>query len=109
MIGIELELRHVLLIVAEAEELLHRRMTVCAVHPFAASAPAKFRGFRLCGQRLAGAKQRFDVNAIVDFLAGLGHVLAPFRSLHHWSSARSNHGSRLLAMLVGGVSVGCAI
>ncbi len=65
VIGIELELGLVGLLLAEAEEALDDGVAVRAVHPIAGRAPFELGGLGGVGQRLAGADEGLDVDAVL--------------------------------------------
>ena len=73
MVGVEAELGLVALLVAEAEEALHRVAAVGAVHPLARRPPLELRRLGRGGERLTGVEQCLDVDAVVDGGVGRGH------------------------------------
>ena len=69
MVGVEREFRLVAMLLApRPKKPFDGGTAVRAVHPFAARAPLESRGLRGLGQRLAGAEQRRDVDAVVHLL-----------------------------------------
>lgn len=66
VIGVEFEGGLATLFLAQTEKALDGRVSVSPVLPFAGCAPLELRGLGRLGQRLAGVKQRLDVNAVVD-------------------------------------------
>ena len=66
-----------MLLLAEAEEALDRRVSVGAVFPLAAGPPGKFRRFGCVAERLARAEQRFYIDAIIDRGFARRHLITP--------------------------------
>ena len=66
-----------MLLLAEAEKALDGRVAVRAVLPFALRAPGELSRLGRLGQGLAGAEQRFDVDAVVHGLIGICHWITP--------------------------------
>ena len=74
MIDVVAEPRAVLLLLAEAVERLDIRATVRAVDPGHCRPPLELGDLRGAGQGVADAEQRLDVDAVVDWDLGCGHV-----------------------------------
>src|SRR5215470_11676307 len=77
MVDVVAERRVVLLLVAEAVERLDIRAAVRAVDPGHRGTPLELRDLRSAGQSVAHAEQRLDVDAVVDWDLGCGHVVPP--------------------------------
>jgi hypothetical protein len=77
VVGVEAERLPVLLLLAEAEEALDRRVAVCPVLPGVRGAPLELGRFRRGAQRLAGGEQGFDVDPVVHGGAGDRHTRTP--------------------------------
>ena len=81
MVDVEGVAGAVALLLAEAEEAFHRRVAVRSVLPLTRGAPLELRGLRSRSQRLPGAEQSFDVDAIVDRGLCSGHWPTPLLSV----------------------------
>src|SRR6185369_2328044 len=73
MVGVEGELGLVALLLAEAEEALHRAVAVGAVDPLARGTPLELRSLGCRRECFACAEKCLDVDAVVDRGCSLGH------------------------------------
>ena len=78
MVGVDRERGLVDVVLAEAGEALDRRAAVGAVHPRGGGAPGELGRFGCLAERVAGVEQGGAVDAVVDRVAGHGHVVASF-------------------------------
>ena len=84
MVGLDRERGVVDVILAEAGEAVDRRAAVRAVDPRGGRAPGEVGRLGSSAERVAGVEQGGGVDAVVDGVAGDGHVVASFCVVVMW-------------------------